>query len=701
VHDITTTESVHDLAGFETALAEQLANLIAAPPDRVDAEVVSAQRVLCKLLEMDRSSIWQGSLEAPETLRLTHLCTLDEIPPVPEGITTNDAFPWFTAQLLAGKTVIVGDVTALPPEASVDRDTLSYYLDKSTLAIPFVRRPGEAAGAISFSATTRRKVWSDTVLVQCRLVAQAIDAVLGRKHADDAALAQSAKLRVLFDSSRTDLIWCVDAKRYGLVTWNRAYETYVLGLMGTAIQVGDTLETLFGAGTAGVERWRALYDRALKEGRVTTEYALDVGGVLLLLELNAVFEDGACTCISVFGRDVTRQTQQEADLQRVQRQLEQAQKMEEMGRLAAGVAHDFNNLLTVIQATTEFVRDKLGEHPLASELEAVTEAGNRASDLTRQLLAFSRRQPRQLRVVDLVQVVKDANKLLRRILRDDIQLSTELEGTEARVLADRSQLDQIIVNLAVNARDAMPRGGHLLIGVREREVDAEARAEWGALSPGPYVELRVSDSGEGIAPEHLNKVFEAFFTTKPHGSGLGLATVFQIVKDCGGDLRVESTLGQGTSVVVLLPRSSGPLAKNEQAEVPSRSRGGETLLVVDDDEQVLAVLARMLRSSGYEVLAAGRGDEALALANSRSGRLDLLITDVVMPGMSGPELARELRKTHPGIPVLFASGFSDIAAEELEVVSTVPILAKPYTRDAVMMAVSAALGAKASTAASR
>jgi signal transduction histidine kinase/ActR/RegA family two-component response regulator len=684
---------------FDSALADQFASLITASPQDLHAAVISAQRTMCTILGMDRSSIWQGSSEAPEVLRMTHLCTLDEIPPVPADITSNREFPWFTAQLLAGRTVAVPDNDALPREAAVDRASLAYYLDKSTLAIPFPRRPGECAGVITFSATTRRESWSEAVLAKCRLVVEVIHAVLLRASAEEATRTERTKLRTILDSTSTDLIWYVDSSGYALASWNRAYAQYCQQLTGTAVKIGDTPEVIFRGDTTRVRRWSELYERAVREGTFTIEQPLDTDGIVVLLEFNAVVEDGRCVGVAAFGRDVTLQKRQQAELEELQRQLTHAQKLEAIGRLAAAVAHDFNNLLTVIMATTGEIRADLVDRgdrdarSLAASLEPIDDAAAKGAALTKRLLTLARPQPRQPRPIDVVEVLSEAEPLLRRLLPKNIALSISAPPRRAYVLAESSQLDQVVLNLAVNARDAMHGGGRLDVRVEERDLDGSSLAAFQRLAPGPYVELTVSDTGEGIPPDVLGRIFEPFFTTKQpgKGSGLGLATVLGIVRQAGGDVTVRSRVGEGTEFCLLFPRTTAPVEAPATGAPAVSAARGETVLVTDDDADVRSVLERMLRGGGYRVLTAATGDEALTLLQAENGRVDLLVTDVVMSGMSGLELGRRVRAGHPKMPILFITGFSNASPEELASVSPLPVLAKPCTMDALARAARVAL----------
>jgi PAS domain S-box-containing protein len=364
-------------------------------------------------------------------------------------------------------------------------------------------------------------------------------------------------------------------------------------------------------------------------------------------------------------RDVTRQNELEL-------QLRQAQKMEAVGRLAGGIAHDFNNLLTAIAGYSEFLIGGLDDPRLRRHAEEIKKASDRAASLTGQLLAFSRRQVLQPRVLDLNAVVSDMDMMLRRLIGEDVELITLLEPALGAVRADPTQVEQVIVNLAVNARDAMPHGGSVTVETANVSTDA-----------GDYVELRMSDTGIGMTDEERQQLFDPFFTTKEGGTGLGLATVYGIVEQSGGTIEVESAPGLGSSFRILLPRA------REAAELPAPtpaaarpSSGSETILLVEDETVVRQLVAEILESSGYSVLQAGDGPSALELLRRHTGPLDLLVTDVVMPGMSGPEVAQAVTSMRPGTHVLYTSGYTDQAIGHHGVLEPdVAFLQKPFSAD--------------------
>jgi two-component system, cell cycle sensor histidine kinase and response regulator CckA len=374
--------------------------------------------------------------------------------------------------------------------------------------------------------------------------------------------------------------------------------------------------------------------------------------------------------------------------------LRQAQKMEAVGQLAGGVAHDFNNLLTVIQSYGTFIASELPEgSSLHVDVSEILKAARRATDLTRQLLAFGRKQMLQPRRLDLNQRVSNVAGMLRRVIGEDIALETQLAGTLWPVSADPGQLEQVLMNLAVNARDAMPTGGTLRLRTQNVEIDAAAARERPGLKPGAYASIVVEDTGCGIDAASLPHIFEPFFTTKGpgRGTGLGLATVYGIVKQSDGYISVDSTLGEGTRFAVLLPRADAPTPEPSVAPAPA-PRGTETILLVEDEVAVRAVIRRMLESLGYTVREAVDGRDALRLAAEHTGHIDLLLTDVVMPELNGRALAEQLADRWPHLRVLFMSGYTDDEILRRGLMqSGSSFLEKPFTRERVAGAVRLAL----------
>ena len=369
---------------------------------------------------------------------------------------------------------------------------------------------------------------------------------------------------------------------------------------------------------------------------------------------------------------------------RLEEQFRQAQKMEAVGRLAAGVAHDFNNLLTAILGTTDLMMEDLpADHPNREGLLDIRGAAERAAVLTRQLLTFSRQQVVSPRVLRLNEIITDLVKLLRRLLGEDVTIATALAPDCGHVKADPGQLEQVLVNLSVNARDAMPNGGRLMLETRNVDLDAAYPTERVTIPAGRYVMLAVTDTGTGMDANTKARIFEPFFTTKPvgKGTGLGLATVYGVVQQSGGYIWLYSELGHGTSFKIYLPRVDA--VETEAASEPSLAGaldGSETVLVAEDEEAVRQIIEKALDAHGYRVLSARDGAEALERASAYAGQVDLLVTDVVMPDMNGRELSRRLVETRPNLRTLYLSGYTDDATLHRGVLQQgVAFLQKPFS----------------------
>jgi signal transduction histidine kinase/CheY-like chemotaxis protein len=363
--------------------------------------------------------------------------------------------------------------------------------------------------------------------------------------------------------------------------------------------------------------------------------------------------------------EIAERKRAEEEKAALKEQFRQSQKMEAIGRLAGGIAHDFNNLLTVIKGYSELSLIKLKEgDPLKGNIEEIHRASQRAANLTRQLLAFSRRQILEMKVLDLNTILKDLDKMLRRVIGEDIELVTLFAEGIGRIRADPGQIEQMILNLTVNARDAMPNGGKLTIETSNIELDENYVRSHIAVKPGLYVMLSVSDTGVGMTPEVKERVFEPFFTTKEKGkgTGLGLSTVYGIVKQSGGNIWVYSEPGHGTTFKIYLPwveEKADALHRRDDPDI--LPRGSETVLLVEDDLSVRGLAVRVLRENGYNLLEAANGNEALRMAQEYAGEIHLLLTDVVMPQMGGKELADRIKPLRPDIKVLFTSGYTDNA----------------------------------------
>jgi two-component system cell cycle sensor histidine kinase/response regulator CckA len=499
--------------------------------------------------------------------------------------------------------------------------------------------------------------------------------VTDRKAAEQALRQSEERYRALFELSPLPM-WAYDPETLAIVEVNAAAVQHygytrgeLLAMTLRDIRPPDDVPKLLAVDRSSESRRHAgVWRHRRKDGSL-----IDVD-----VYTHEVTSGGRYLRIAVL-RDVTEQ-------KKLEEQLRLAQKMEAIGRLASGIAHDFNNLLTAILGYCGILTQRESQGlPYGGEIEEIRRAGERAAALTRQLLALSRQQVMSPEVIDLSTVVADIEGMLRRIIGEDLDLVTVLASGLGRVKADRGQIEQVIMNLVVNARDAMPGGGRLTIETRNIELDDDYARRHIAVQPGSYVVLAVSDTGVGMSEEVQSHIFEPFYTTKERGkgTGLGLSTTFGIVKQSGGNIWVYSEPGRGTTFKIYLPRVEEPLAvaaRDAPAEAVRSLRGDETILLAEDDDTVRLLARIALESYGYTVLAANGGEQALEILDRRSGTIHLLVTDMLMPGMIGTELASRVTALRPEIKILFMSGYTDNAIAGHEgFAGKVTLVEKPFT----------------------
>ena len=512
-----------------------------------------------------------------------------------------------------------------------------------------------------------------------------IQDITERKQAEVALRESEERLRVILDSTDNGIL-AVDASGKTIFSNRRFLELW--RIPESLADTGDdnamlvfVLEQLVDPG-GFLRRVQWLYGTAeihsdiilFKDGRLFERYTIPM------------MVDGAVIGRLWSFRDITDRKQAEEEKEKLRTQLQQAMKMEAIGRLAGGVAHDFNNILTVIAGYCELLMQKVGkESPMLGELEQIKRAGDRAALMTQQLLAFSRKQIIEPKVMQLDRQVAEVLAMLSRLIGEDIALQTITGKSLGSVKIDPGQFQQILMNLVVNARDAMPGGGKIVIETANVDLDEVYCALHPYVIPGRYVMLAVSDTGQGMSEEVQSHVFEPFYTTKERGSGtgLGLATTYGAVKQSGGYIEVESEVGKGTTFKIYLPRVEEEGKPVKDARLVDLPGGAETVLLVEDEDTVRNLCSRILGELGYQVIQARSGAEAVAVAG-RDDRIDLLLTDVVMPGMSGKELATQLVLRHPEMKVLFMSGYTDDAIVHHGVLDEgVSFIGKPYTPSAL------------------
>jgi PAS domain S-box-containing protein len=618
--------------------------------------------------------------ETKTEIRIAAEYTTHNVPSVLNSLTSVASSPIEKFLLSHCAPLIVADVQSDPRLAQI-RDLLRRRGAVSLLAVPLIVE-GQVVGGLNLESNKPHHFSPEEVSLVWN-VADQVAGVLAR-----ATLAQTRQHLIIAVEQVAESIIITDTT--GLITYvNPAFE-HTTGYSRSEV-IGQTPRLLqYKSGNSDFYRelWTTInaghvwHGRFVNKKKHGTPYTVDAT-ITPVRE-----ENGAIVNFVGIQRDITSELQ-------LEEQLRQSQKMEAIGRLAGGIAHDFNNLLTVINGYSELL---LANHfdaddPHRQDIEQIKKAGERARGLTQQLLAFSRKQPLQPQTLNLNTIVDNIHPMLHRLISEDIRLTLTCEPGLGRVTADPGQIEQVILNLAINARDAMPQGGELVIQTANIILDEAYVRPYPQVTAGPYVLLAVSDTGIGMDQQTLTHIFELFFTTKENGkgTGLGLATVHSIVKQNGGHIWVESEPGQGTTFKVYLPQVPSlaqlPPAESDLTEL---SRGSETILVVEDEASVREITCNILEANGYKVLQAAGGPEALQLcADQRPEPIHLLFTDLVMPGMNGQELASHLAQQYPHLKVLYTSGYTPGYAESALVHYTpsengLIYLEKPFSPNALL-----------------
>jgi len=647
-----------ELSRFEERVIRQRDALIlltsrqVADRDALPQVLQSVLEVSAQTLGVERASIWKYTVDRTaiecmdlhESRRRCHSAG--------SVLRAADYPAYFTA--LAHANVIAADDASTDPRTCEFADSYLRPLGIQSMLDAPLRLNGVVDGVLCHEHISAPRQWTadekSFVVAVSNVISLAFERC-GRHRAESTLLLQAAALNAADDAM-------VIADRNGVLVWVNPAFTRLTGF-STSEAIGKNPRDLVKSGLQDAafyeQMWKTLLDGQVWRGQLT-DRRKDGTTYLEDLAITPVTTAGAITHFVALKRDLTESNRLEA-------QFLQAQKMEVVGRLAGGIAHDFNNLLTVINGTAELaLTDLPPQHPAREDFERIKESGDRAAALTRQLLAFSRMQPTRRELVDCGGLLTNFRGVLQRLIGEDVRLVVATDPSLAMVPADSSQIEQVILNLAVNARDAMPHGGQLTLEARNVHLDDAFAATHTGVKPGPHVMLAVQDSGTGIAPETMTQLFEPFFTTKEagKGTGLGLATVYGIVQQSGGTIWVESEMGRGTRFVIYLP-SRPALDGGTAAAItaPMPVIGHETVLLVEDEDAVRDLAARILHAAGYTVLAARDGNSAFERLQSGGADVQLIITDVVLPGAGGREFAERALRLRPGIPVLYTSGHAD------------------------------------------
>jgi two-component system, cell cycle sensor histidine kinase and response regulator CckA len=537
----------------------------------------------------------------------------------------------------------------------------------AAMAVPISLDDGNSVEAVMVFYSAQVRDEDSGLLGLFSAVAAQLGTVLQRKRAEEALRSSQAIIQSVVTSAPI-VVFAMD--RAGTLTLSEG-----AGLRALGLQPGEAV------GRSAFDMYKDLPELAAQLRRALAGEAFvgvaDLNGANFQTWYSPTFDaDGAVTGVLGVAIDITERRQ-------LEEQLRQAQKLESVGLLAGGIAHDFNNMLTAITGYAELVRDQLPpDDPLRDDVKEITAAAERAALLTYQLLAFSRKQILQPATLSLNEVVSDISRMLHRVIGEDVTIVARMGEGLGMVNADPGQIGQVIMNLAVNARDAMPGGGTLTIETANVEIDQGHARAHDDVRPGPYVLLAISDTGMGMTPDVRARIFEPFFTTKGvgKGTGMGLPSVYGIVKQSGGHIWVDSEVGRGSTFKVYLPRVAGAVAEGAAAQERPMPRGHETVLLVEDDAMVRALARRALDSYGYTVIEAADGEQALALYEQAAAPIDLLISDVVMPKMSGREIVDQLAARGLRPRVLYMSGYTDDAVVQQGVLEAdTPFLQKPFT----------------------
>jgi PAS domain S-box-containing protein len=676
-------------------VAQATHELLHAPD--LDQALRRALELLGEAAAVDRVYLFENTFDGRSGLRSLQARFLwtrnveERKAPTPRSIAYDELLPRWYDILAAGQPIsgLILDFLHEP-----DRETPPDL--RSILLVPVIS--GDRFwGVAGFDDTDLTRAWNASDEDLLKTVAGSIGAAIARRGAEETLRAREEHYRSLIENV-SDVIAIVDGQ--GILTYLSPAVERTLGYQPSEL--------------AGRSAGALLHPEDAFNLMQVRKVMLSQPAAIRMAEFRLRHRDGSWRYFEsaakqlesrggqrfyvINARDITERRKTEDALRHSEELLRHSQKMEAVGRLAGGVAHDFNNLLTAISGYTDLLMEELpAGHAMRHELEEISKAAERAHGLTRQLLAFSRKQVLEPRLMNLNTIVLDLQKMLRRLIGEDIELVTELDPDPGLTRVDAGQMEQMIINLSVNARDAMPCGGRLILRTTRIDLMHRLTREPYSVEPGAYIVLEVCDNGKGMDPSIKERIFEPFFTTKEvgKGTGLGLSMVYGIVQQSGGSILVDSTPGQGSTFSIYLPRVDGQEAAPPRAEAHAHARGTESILLVEDEDMVRQLAAKLLVQQGYRVVAAANGREALRIAEEQGARFDLLLTDIVMPFMGGTSLAEQMRKRFPGIRILYMSGYAqDALIESSDVKPGLNFLQKPFKPAALSALVREVLDAR-------
>ena len=644
----------------------------------VDQAVERTLEEVVNFIGADRSYVCQFSASRNQ-ISSTHEWCGENIPSQKRRVINSplSRFRWFSEQICARRPVVLHSLSELPDEAVEERKELQYQGVRSLLCVPLARK-GQAIGFLGLSAVRSETNWASEDIDLLLLTGRILVGALKRRQAEEALQESEVRFRNVLDSMNDGL---VISGTDGTIDYVNSRFTELTGFVSDEVLGRNETDILSKYGTLKSVWSEDPTKDECEEREPGTRYELEIpkeGGKRQWLEVKAgpfIDENGKqAGCVRSLA-DITSRKE-------LENRLLHSQKMEAVGRLAGGVAHDFNNLLTAMLGYSGILLNRLpDETPIRREILQIRKASEQASSLVQQLLTFSRKQIVEPAVLDANSLVEDTSNMLVRLIGEDVELNVETRSEHSAVRIDPSQMQQVIVNLAINARDAMPEGGVLSIRTKDIVVK-EQLADRQKLPQGRYVLISISDTGCGMDENVRQHLFEPFFTTKEpgKGTGLGLSTVYGIVRQIGGAIEVDSTVGSGSTFNVYLPHHCASTV----VELPimshkALSEGTETILLVEDEDTVRSLLKEVLEMAGYTVLAARHGRQALRIAERYRGGVDLVVTDVVMPFLGGKQLIERLRCLRPNLKVLIISGYLNQSVSEESGVGVYPFLSKPFS----------------------